>query len=544
MPDVDTREARRRSVAVIGCAGLALASLLLPAAARAQTRQLVVPFENATGEPRLFWLTEASAVILTDDIVALGFPAFRRDDRLRAFERLGVPAVASLSHATVIRLGQIVGASTVVVGSFAVEEQQLTVRARDIHLDTGRMGAEIVESGPLDGIFDVYARVARRLLPESTITTEQMQQGHPSIAALEQYIKGLLAESPDTKVTFLEQALRIDPSLHRARIALWSVHTDRGEYRDALDAARGVSTGHRLSRQARFLSAISLMQLQQYQQAFDTLTVLQSAQADAALLNMLGIVQLRRPPDDGGPTAVSFFSDAAGLDADDADLFFNLGYAHAIARDPQAAVYWLREAVRRNPADDAAHYVLGLSLQAIGRTAEGAREKDLARQLSSEYDEWETRQAGDAIVPSGLERVETELELPAALRVEKAIVTSGQRDQRELAAFHLDAGRRAYDAERDAEAIAELQRAVFLSPYDSEAHLLLARAYLRTGRASEAIDALKISIWSTDTVAARLVLADAYLQASDEAAARAELQTILTMDPGNADARRLLEGLP
>ena len=140
--------------------------------------------------------------------------------------------------------------------------------------------------------------------------------------------------------------------------------------------------------------------------------------------------------------------------------------------------------------------------------------------------------------------MKTDLDVPASLRVENVIVASGQRDQRELATYHLEAGRRAYEGERDVEAIAELRRAVYLSPYDSEAHLLLARAYMRSGRVNEAIDALKISIWSTDTIAARLVLAEAYIQVRDDASARADLETILKMDPGNAAALRLLERFP
>ncbi len=63
-------------------------------------------------------------------------------------------------------------------------------------------------------------------------------------------------------------------------------------------------------------------------------------------------------------------------------------------------------------------------------------------------------------------------------------------------------------------------------------------------RLSEAIDAFKIAIWSGDTIAARLVLVEAHLQAREVDMARAELQTILKMDPGNADARRLSERLP
>jgi cytochrome c-type biogenesis protein CcmH/NrfG len=127
--------------------------------------------------------------------------------------------------------------------------------------------------------------------------------------------------------------------------------------------------------------------------------------------------------------------------------------------------------------------------------------------------------------------------------VENVIVAAGQRDQRELAAFHLEAGKRAYAAERDVEAISELRRAVYLSPYDSEAHLLLGRAYLRSGLLPDGIDALKISIWSRDTTAARLALAEAYIQSRDLESARQELQTILERESANADARRLLERL-
>ena len=59
--------------------------------------------------------------------------------------------------------------------------------------------------------------------------------------------------------------------------------------------------------------------------------------------------------------------------------------------------------------------------------------------------------------------------------------------------FHLDRGRRLFQQERDEEAIAELRRVVYLQPYQSEAHLLLGRIYLRTGRPQEAINSLKIS---------------------------------------------------
>jgi tetratricopeptide (TPR) repeat protein len=511
--------------------------------ASAPDRSLVIPFENVSRDPRGYWLTEGSAVILTDDLLALRQPVLTRDDRLRAFDRLRIPNVPTLSHATMIRLGQVVGAAQVVLGSFELRDDVLTVRARTIRLDTGRISADIAEAGSLADVFGVFAHVAQRLAPESRVPTEEMEQVHPPLAAFEQYVKGLLAQAPSAKESFLQQALKIAPGYERARLALWDVYTDQSRFRDALAAARAVPADSRFARQARFLASLSLISLTQYQEAFDILQELNRAMPDSALLNNLGVVQLRRASTGGGPRAVSFFGDAARLDGNDSDLFFNLGYAYWLERDLAAAVSWLREAVRRNPADDQAHYILGVALQSTGSVAEGAREKELAKRLSSVFTEWETKQPA-APIPRGLERIKTDVDVPAALRVENVIVASGQRDQQEVAASRLARARRLAETERDAEAIAELRRVIYLTPYQSDAHLLLGQIYLRDGRATEAVDELKISVWSADTLAGRLALAEAYLAAKNPEAARTELQTVLAKEPDNARAKTLAAQLP
>jgi tetratricopeptide (TPR) repeat protein len=505
---------------------------------------VVVPFTSAGRDPRGYWLREASAIILTDDLASLGVSAMSRDARLRAFESLRVPPVATLSHATVIRVGQVVGAARVVVGSCDVSGDTLTVRARSILLETGRMSSEIVEMGPLTDLFDVYARVANRLAIDVPRTASTTNTKRPPVAAFEQYTKGLLAEAPAMKVSFLREALRLDPSLAKARLALWEVHNELGEHEAALTAVRQVPAEHDLARDARFLSSVSLLQLGRYQEAFDTLTDLNRTALDGSLLNNLGVVQLRRPPVGAtGRRAVSYFSDAVAVEGADSDLLFNLGYAYWLERDLPNAIQSLREAVRRHPADDAAHYVLGVALQMTGNTGEGARERELARRLSSEYATWEATQPPANTLPKGLERLRTELGVRTR-RVESEIVAAGQRDQQELAAFHLDAGRRAFLAERDDEAIAAFRRAVYLAPYDAEAHLLLGRVYARGGRLIEAVDEFTISIWSRDTIAARLALAGAYIQSQNADGARTELQAILAKEPGNTEARRLIDRLP
>ena len=62
------------------------------------------------------------------------------------------------------------------------------------------------------------------------------------------------------------------------------------------------------------------------------------------------------------------------------------------------------------------------------------------------------------------------------------------------------------------------------------------------GGLQDAIDALKISIWSSDTVSARLALAEAYEKAGMVNEARTELK-LVKRDPSDAEARQRLDRL-
>jgi len=511
-----------------------------PAFPSATPRTLVVPFDNIKRERRIFWLGEASAVLLTDDLNAVGADAITRQERQQAFERLQVPPVAALTDATVIRIGQLVGAARVVVGSLQMEDDVLVVRARSITLDTGRVQVDVTERGPLPELFGIFERIARRIAP-STSPSDAMARQQPPFAVFEDFVKGLLAETPATAISYLNAALRQQPSFDRARLALWEVFADQGDHERALAAVAPVPAASSWARRARFLAGLSQLQLKKHDEAFATFSALADAQPTPTVLNNLGVVQLRRgaTPQTGVPTY--YFTKAAEADPGDEDYVFNLGYAYWENRDPPAAVYWLREAVRRNPADGDAHFVLAAALAAGGDSAESTRERDLARRLSSTYDAMAKR-PGSEIVPKGLERVKSEVELPHA-RLETRLAANEQRDQEQLATFYLDRGRRLFQRENDREAVIELNHALYLSPYLAEGHLLLGRIHLRNGRIAEAIAAFKVAVWSAESAEAHAMLGEAYRQAKDLVAARAEADRALVLDPASKDARQLLEKL-
>jgi Tfp pilus assembly protein PilF len=260
------------------------------------------------------------------------------------------------------------------------------------------------------------------------------------------------------------------------------------------------------------------------------------------VFNNLGVIQLRRgaTAQSGRPTF--FFNQAVEADPAQADYAFNLGYAYWREQDHLAAVYWLREAVRREPSDSDAHFVLAAALQASGAPTEAARERELARRLSAAYEE-QARTAQPDEVPPDLERLRPYLDPPGARRTDSALMATEQRGQRELVAFHLERGRRFFDRDTDRDAMAELRRAVYLSPYQAEAHLLIGRIHLRAGRIPDAVAAFKIALWSEESAVGHAALGEAYRQARDLAGARLEAERALALRPDLPEALALLDRL-
>jgi tetratricopeptide (TPR) repeat protein len=502
-------------------------------------RILVVPFETSR-EPRATWLGEGVALLLADGLNALGADAIARDERVRAFERLQVPPHAPLTRGTIIRIGQLLGATTVVSGRIDLVERRVAVLGQVLRIDTGRLSGEFDERGPIDELPAMVERAARRLAPAGGASAPLPPR--PSMAAFEQFVKGLVSGSPKTQIGFFEKALSVEPWFERAKLALSRAHAALGAWDKTRELALAVSAESIFGDRAQFEAGVAEIHLKQFDAAFTRLTALAERTMAPETYNNLGIVQLRRGPTAQQGKATYYFNKAVDADPAAADYAFNLGYAYWREQDIPAAIYWMRETVRRDPADSDAHVVLAAALEASGAGTEAARERDLARKLSAAYEEQSARGSAEA-VPAGLERLRPYLDPPGARRADAALMATEQRGQRELVEFHLERGRRFFQRESDRDALTELQRAIYLSPYLAEAHLLVGRIHLRAGRVAEAVEAFKIALWSDTSADAHVALAEAYRQARDLAGARREAEQALKLAPGHPEATALLQKL-
>ena len=505
-----------------------------PAVSAGQEVTLVVPFELERFDPRVAWLSEGVAIGLTEALADRGVTVISRDERLAAFDRLQLPAGAALTRATVIKVAELVGASRVVTGRVGGSDAEIALAARVLDIPSARLAEPVNEVTSVAGLLAAFTRVAAKIDGLGEVRPDGAAGIAPSVPAFELFVRGLVAPSNELQERYLAQALAMAGSYEAVRQALWDVRTARGAHERALAALGPAPASGPAALDAGVRRAWSLIELGRYDDAFTALTALDTGTRAAVVANLLGVVQLRRGGTPHTGRATYYFNQAVERDVLDADYCFNLGYAYWQDKDTMAAAYWLREAVRRNPADGDAHFVLAAALAGSGAGPEAVRERELARRLS---ERWEAASPADS-VPKGLERLKDRVR-PAPSAMESAIAAGTERDQRELAAFHFDTARRAYEAGRDPEAIREVQRALYLTPYDTAALMLLGRAQARSGLLQDAVSALKIAAWSAESAAVQVELGELLLRARDAAGALRAAERALVLEPHHGPAADL-----
>ena len=152
----------------------------------------------------------------------------------------------------------------------------------------------MTERGPLPELFGIFERVARRIAPRSPTSSSEIERKHPPVAAFENYIKGLLAETPATAINYLNAALTRQPTFDRARLALWDVYAEQGDHERALAAVMPVPRRLAVGAAGALSRGLSQLHLKRYDDAFATFKALADADPAPTVLNNLGVVQLRR----------------------------------------------------------------------------------------------------------------------------------------------------------------------------------------------------------------------------------------------------------
>ncbi len=341
---------------------------------------LVIPFENASRNSDLDWVCESYAEGLSESLQADGRTAISREERLAALEHLGLPASGPLSHASMLRLGEEVGADWVVAGRFLVETGQLRSQAVVFDLSAPALSQPIDDVDAFEHLLDAQARLAWRVLrqrdpvfPLSLISFQQRRPRIP-ISAFESYVRGLMTPDRDQQLRYFLQAARLEPSYAPPAFRLAMLYYADGDYPSAVRWFVQARSDSRLADEAGFYLALSYFASNDLPRAAEALLIVAERSPTAAVWNNLGVVTSRRD----NPAAETDFARALQLDPNDAGIHFNLGLHYVRRGEWELALRSLDRCLDANPRDTEAHFLRSYTLRHLGRLEEAERARQQA----------------------------------------------------------------------------------------------------------------------------------------------------------------------
>jgi tetratricopeptide (TPR) repeat protein len=540
---------------------------------------LVFPFENASHEAGLDWLGEGLSELTVERLEGRGPHLLSRQERLDVLERMGLPAGAPLSLATMFKVAQQADADQVIVGRYVSDGNTLTVSARVLRLGALSLSPEFAQSGAATDVLALQARLAPQLLcalqtePANAPACGNAAQGEsfsaqPILAqpsAFELYIRGLMGLSDEMGVLNLREAARQAPSWPAPAVALGEIYFARRDCESALPWLSRVPPAWPEGIEAGFIAGVCHLLRNDPMRAEAAFSALVNRPAGLpaapGLLpearNNLAIALAREGKT---PEALDVLGRTTKLDAGDPDYWFNLGLVELQAKQLDSAVAAFRNTLRLQPADTRARAFLAAALDGSGRSQEAGVERVLLTGASARLmlpknpdpayfapfgrirmrlDRVSLRSAATGPNARAIEADAASASGPPPVHAESAGAARGTQ----RLSLHLDRGQQFLSSDDLDDAQRAFVEALLLAPQDATAHAGLAEVYRRQRRPDDAVREARAALGSRDDVATRVSLARLLLEDNRPAEARAELGRILALDPQNVAARELLDQL-
>ena len=527
-------------------------------AASKQGIYLVFPFENAGASPRLDWLGEGLEELTIQRLSAAGEQVYSHAGRLVELERYGLPRYSKLSRATMLHVAGDLDADFVVFGRFTSNGTSLTIESRILTVSPARLLPGLRETGTLDSLMDLHARLVWRMLSANnrnyalSLAGFTKRQRPLRLDAFEHYIRGLLASEDDARLRELREAARLEPEWPEPDFALGEAYFARHDCDSALPWYARIPKTHDRYVESVFATGVCRLLLGQPDQAEEVFTSLQGALKNnivsgadlPEILNDLAIARARQ-----GKTAAAQtdFRRAAELDPGEDDFPFNLGLLALQTNDPAAAAGYFREAAEREPDNAEDRALLILSLENAGNKTEADQERESANETFGPNGLPVIRLDAKNETLARLNRLKTELDV-TALRAEIESVESSASEAASDSSIdtpltHIRRGRQELSAGHADAAEKEFRAVLTVDPTSPAAHRGLAEIDRRQGKMDDAVKELQASLDAQDSAVVRTMLAKIYLEQKKPALARAEVEKALKLAPNYAEAKQLLEHL-
>jgi tetratricopeptide (TPR) repeat protein len=534
-----------------------LASLLVCPPLRAQNRtasqivlgqtmlgqtMVVVPFENDSPTPGLEWLGESFPEAFHAQLNSPLLYVASRDERLRAYDRQGIPAGVHPTRAALYRLAEQMDVDYSVLGSYKYDGQRLTATAQLLDMRAEKLLPAASESAPLADLGSLQSALAWDLLRQIRADFPTPKENYVAgvtpirLDALENYIRGMLATRAEAKVQHYREAVRLNLDYAQAWLELGKTYYAQRAYEPAIaalsqiqqsssipisgTATSGTVMSGAVAREANFYLGLAAYAHGDFAKSETAFEFVAARLPLAEVYNNLGVVAARR----GHPkTAAEYFERAIQNDPSDADYHFNLGVTLTLAGDRAAAARELHTALDHRPNDAEARMMLDSLMPPVGTGAivpSSAVSKAAFERIKTNYEEDAFRQ------------MTTQMQG----WVEQQFARS---DPRAHARFHVERGKELLAHGFTAEAEAEFRHAAAVDPSSSAPFTALAEDYDARGDVREARAQAEAALRIRESTEAYLILARLDLRENRMEAAAQNINRVLQLEPANPAAQDL-----
>ncbi len=330
---------------------------------------------NTSIAPDLDWIGESAAETIHGALNSYGLLTLSRDDRVEIYHRLGVKQSVLLTRATVMKVGETLDAGQVIFGDYTVEpgtggapvgmKSPIRIVVHVIDLRKLKEFQSIEQNGVLEDLSKMEMTIAwqvlRQVAPNNPVTEEAFFRDRPAIRvdAMESYVRGLMAASPDQKAKFFTQAARLDDKFSQPNYELGHVLFAKKDYKGAAPWLVRVTRGDSHYMEASFQLGICRYYDGDYDAAIRLFRMVAAEVPLNEVFNNLAAALSRR----NDASAADGFAKALEGDETDPDYWFNYGYAlWKLGQYPKAADQF-RAALQRSPGDTEATSFLGRALR-------------------------------------------------------------------------------------------------------------------------------------------------------------------------------------
>jgi tetratricopeptide (TPR) repeat protein len=494
---------------------------------------LVLPFENRSGDADLDWVGEAFPVIMDQRMAASGYLPLTRDDRMYALDHLGLPESFKPTHATTLRIAQLLDADYVVFGSFNSIGGRFNAQAQVLDVKALRMLPTVEDSTPTQRLIDlenaIAWKIAVQLDPHFNVAEETFVAASAGLYlhAFELYVRGVTATQDAERIDDLTSAVQLTPNFAPAVLALGKAYFATEKYTEAADTLAGVSQSEPQALEASFYEGLADLYIGHYPQAEQAFAFVTSRLPLPEAVNNQGVAESR-----AGKNAAPFYTRAISSDPSNEDYVYNLAVSERRNGDLKDALSNVDEALQMR-ANDADATALKNALQAVPQMTSADKSTttpDPFQPLERIERTWQEASFREAAFEMEQMRIMRLASLPAA---EQSAQRVRQGDEYLAEGLSLEAEH-------------EFQAALAANatgPSAAAAHAGMAEVRAQNGSVEEARSEATASLRIQQNATALVVLARLDLAANQLDACAAEVRQALRIEPNNAAAIGMQQAL-